>query len=95
MTIPPLVGITPPNPHEAAPRGVTGILCSLAKTSTLIISSTFLGWTTKSGSVLKSVLVMIAGRSPMSWLYWSLSAALSMILISPAIVLKSSTFIIH
>ena len=66
MTIPPLVGITPPKPHEAAPLGTTGILRSLAKARTFLISSTFFGWTTKSGIVVKSVFVMIAGRSPMS-----------------------------
>src|SRR5512139_3039236 len=58
MTIPPLVGTTPPKPHEAAPRGITGIFRSLANTRTFLISSILLGWTTKSGSVSNSVLLM-------------------------------------
>jgi len=35
MTIPPLVGITPPKPHEAAPLGTTGIFTVVGKSQNL------------------------------------------------------------
>ena len=76
MTIPALVGMTPPKPQDAAPLGITGIFRSLAKANTFAISSMLLGWTTTSGCVSKNVFVMIGGTSPMSWLYSALSSVL-------------------
>jgi len=58
--------MTPPNPHDAAPLAITGTLRSFANARTFLISSALLGWTTKSGCVLKNVPVMIGGTSPMS-----------------------------
>ena len=65
-TTPPFTGRTPPYPDEALPRGVSGILFSLAHLTSSTSSSSVSGWTTASGTVDPMTGFIIAGIAAMS-----------------------------
>ncbi len=71
-TIPPCIGMAPPKPQLAPPLGTIGIPSSAAILIISEISLELLGFTTKSGIILKPNSIIL-GNEARSWLYIRLS----------------------